>query len=536
MAAKKKAAKAGAAAVAVKNSPYVQRVIEDDELRQNLCQAYESARDAAARLGNGKSPTKQIFDDKKLQKDLKNAAESFRDAQRRAARGAQAAEGPELRPPAPADGRQRRHRARRLRGPAQEGARRAVRRRGGVRVHLDDRVAVVGEPPATAGTPAPRAPAAAGCPRGSRPPRRPRSRATVAAITERLLQRVTRSSRALLSGLRRLSIFSIRFSAHSNSSASMPRPTKTIAQPGPGSGTSASPPSDDHEREDHEADPVGLAALEVALAPARELLGQRRRCSGAARCSRQSPAMKSRTSTSAPGRSRGVLAVARQPCARGHVAVLLPCEQDRMRIDRVLSSPPGWISKCDVRRGRLGVAGVAGEAEHGAGLDAAAVVGVGGEGGEVGVEERVAGVGVRATGGCRRSAACRRGSTVPSATASTGAPKGAKTSLPSWAPVSARAAPKSSATVGLAVDGERVALAGEALARPSGRLAALGLLRLGLRLGRGGRGGRRRGRWGWRRRRRRRVASATATRTSVPLGSAPRGAPSDQRRARRCRG
>ena len=80
MAAKKKAAKAGAAAVAVKNSPYVQRVIEDEELRQNLYQAYESARDAAARLGNGKSPTKQIFDDKKLQKDLKSAAESFRDA------------------------------------------------------------------------------------------------------------------------------------------------------------------------------------------------------------------------------------------------------------------------------------------------------------------------------------------------------------------------------------------------------------------------------------------------------------------------
>ena len=80
MAAKKKAAKAGAAAVAVKNSPYVQRVIEDDDLRENLWQAYASARDAASRLSNGKSPTKAIFDDKKLQKDLKNAAESFRDA------------------------------------------------------------------------------------------------------------------------------------------------------------------------------------------------------------------------------------------------------------------------------------------------------------------------------------------------------------------------------------------------------------------------------------------------------------------------
>lgn len=80
MAAKKKAAKAGAAAVAVKNSPYIQRVVEDDELRQNLWQAYESARNAAQRLANGKSPTKAIFDDKKLQKDLRNAAESFRDA------------------------------------------------------------------------------------------------------------------------------------------------------------------------------------------------------------------------------------------------------------------------------------------------------------------------------------------------------------------------------------------------------------------------------------------------------------------------
>jgi len=80
MAAKKKAAKAGAAAVAVKNSPYVQRVIEDDELRQNLYQAYESARNAAARLGNGKSPTKQIFDDKKLQKEIRKTAFNVKDA------------------------------------------------------------------------------------------------------------------------------------------------------------------------------------------------------------------------------------------------------------------------------------------------------------------------------------------------------------------------------------------------------------------------------------------------------------------------
>ena len=80
MGAKKKAAKAGAAAYAVRRSPYVQRIAEDEELRQNLWSAYESARDAVGRLQNGKHPTKQIFDDKKLQKDLKAAAESFRDA------------------------------------------------------------------------------------------------------------------------------------------------------------------------------------------------------------------------------------------------------------------------------------------------------------------------------------------------------------------------------------------------------------------------------------------------------------------------
>jgi hypothetical protein len=80
MAAKNKAAKAGAAALAVKNSPYIKRLAEDEELRANLYGAYESARTAVGRLQNGKHPTTQIFDDKKLQKDLKEAAESFKEA------------------------------------------------------------------------------------------------------------------------------------------------------------------------------------------------------------------------------------------------------------------------------------------------------------------------------------------------------------------------------------------------------------------------------------------------------------------------
>jgi hypothetical protein len=81
MAAKKKAAKAGAAAMAAKNSPYVQRVLDDEDLRDNIVQAYESARSAYARLSSGKAPaTKQIFDDKKLQKELQQAAWAFKDA------------------------------------------------------------------------------------------------------------------------------------------------------------------------------------------------------------------------------------------------------------------------------------------------------------------------------------------------------------------------------------------------------------------------------------------------------------------------
>jgi hypothetical protein len=84
MGAKKKAAAATTGAVsaakAAKDNPYVQRLVEDDELRENLAQAYESARRALDRLSNGKGPAKAIFDDRKLQKDLREAAFSIRDA------------------------------------------------------------------------------------------------------------------------------------------------------------------------------------------------------------------------------------------------------------------------------------------------------------------------------------------------------------------------------------------------------------------------------------------------------------------------
>ena len=138
MAAKKKAAKAGAAAVAAKNSPYVQRVIEDEDLRESIWEAYESARNAYARLNNGKSPAKQIFDDKKLQKELQQRRVVAQGRERLAARGAQKSQARRARAQAAAPRRRRRRRARAQRGAAQEGPRRAVRRRGGVRVHVDD--------------------------------------------------------------------------------------------------------------------------------------------------------------------------------------------------------------------------------------------------------------------------------------------------------------------------------------------------------------------------------------------------------------
>ena len=75
-----KAQQAQAVAMKARNNPYVRRVIEDEDLRHNITDAYTSARKAYGRLSNGKSPTNQIFDDRKLQKELMSVAESIKDA------------------------------------------------------------------------------------------------------------------------------------------------------------------------------------------------------------------------------------------------------------------------------------------------------------------------------------------------------------------------------------------------------------------------------------------------------------------------
>jgi hypothetical protein len=64
-----------------RENPYVRRLIEDQELRDSLRNAFEAARGAYGRAtGNGKGPVKAVTSDKKVQKDLREAAQSLREA------------------------------------------------------------------------------------------------------------------------------------------------------------------------------------------------------------------------------------------------------------------------------------------------------------------------------------------------------------------------------------------------------------------------------------------------------------------------
>jgi hypothetical protein len=74
-----RAEKAWEAGRSAADNDYVRRLIEDEELRENLQDAYRSAKRAYARVNNGK-PAKKLMDDRKVHKELKNAAESLREA------------------------------------------------------------------------------------------------------------------------------------------------------------------------------------------------------------------------------------------------------------------------------------------------------------------------------------------------------------------------------------------------------------------------------------------------------------------------
>jgi hypothetical protein len=78
---KTKASQAADIYATARENPYVQRLVEDEELRDNLREAFEAARGAYGRAtGNGKGAVKAVTSDKKVQKDLRSAAESLREA------------------------------------------------------------------------------------------------------------------------------------------------------------------------------------------------------------------------------------------------------------------------------------------------------------------------------------------------------------------------------------------------------------------------------------------------------------------------
>jgi hypothetical protein len=82
---RKKVAKAvpfDAAQVAsiTKANPYIQRLIEDASLRDNVRTAIDSTKSAYTRLSNGKAPAKALLEDKKLQRNLQEAYEAVREA------------------------------------------------------------------------------------------------------------------------------------------------------------------------------------------------------------------------------------------------------------------------------------------------------------------------------------------------------------------------------------------------------------------------------------------------------------------------
>ena len=72
--------KAGEAARAARSNRYVERLIEDEELRGTLLAAYGAARSAYGRMSNGKPATTALFEDRKLQNELREAAGALRDA------------------------------------------------------------------------------------------------------------------------------------------------------------------------------------------------------------------------------------------------------------------------------------------------------------------------------------------------------------------------------------------------------------------------------------------------------------------------
>lgn len=83
MSRKKKAAAAGTtvagAVSAVKDSPQVQKLVTDEDVRDNVRVAFDSAKQAYDRVSSSKKPPKALLNDKKLHQDIQDAADALRD-------------------------------------------------------------------------------------------------------------------------------------------------------------------------------------------------------------------------------------------------------------------------------------------------------------------------------------------------------------------------------------------------------------------------------------------------------------------------
>jgi hypothetical protein len=62
-----------------KSNPYIQRLIEDASLRDNVRSALDSTKNLYERLTDGKTSAKSLLEDKKVQAELRKTVEAVRD-------------------------------------------------------------------------------------------------------------------------------------------------------------------------------------------------------------------------------------------------------------------------------------------------------------------------------------------------------------------------------------------------------------------------------------------------------------------------
>jgi hypothetical protein len=62
-----------------RGNAYLQRLLEDRDLRRRLQGAYGSARNAYGRLNNGRGPTRALMEDRRLQWELLKTARALKD-------------------------------------------------------------------------------------------------------------------------------------------------------------------------------------------------------------------------------------------------------------------------------------------------------------------------------------------------------------------------------------------------------------------------------------------------------------------------